>query len=117
MASTPAARRQAIVSAIVDARRTDGSVAFRPADTGDRVAYENRRLRIEVGPEQRAGLQALLAEYHVFKLQQPATRKADEGVVYLSAVTDPKHAADFVDALFRDVYGFDADYELRVDDG
>jgi len=117
MASTQAARQQAIVSAIVEARRTDGSVAFLAAGTGDRIAYEDRRLRIEVDPEKRAGLETLLAEYHVFKLQQPATRKADEGVVYLSAVTDPKHAADFVDALFREVHGVEADYELRVDDG
>ena len=80
-----------------------------------RVTYRNRRLRVEADDDERDRLEALLSEYHVFKVQQPDTRKADEGIVYLSAVTDPKHAADFVEALFREVYGAGREYELRVE--
>ena len=80
-----------------------------------RVTYQDRRLRVDVDETERERLETLLSEYPVFKIQQPDTRKADEGVVYLSAVTDPKHAADFVEALFREVYGAEREYELRVE--
>jgi len=113
MASTPEARRQAIVEAVVEARKTDEAVVF-VADDGH-VGYEDRRLRLEADEAERDRLEALLSEYHVFKLEQPDTRKADESVVHLSAVTDPKHAADFVEALFREVYGAGREYELRVE--
>ena len=113
MVSTPEARRQAIVKAVVEARTADEAVTVRAGD--DVVVYEDRRLRLEVGGDERRRLEALLEEYHVFKIEEPATRKAEEGVVHLSAVTDPKHAADFVEALFRQVYGAHEDYELRVE--
>ena len=113
MASTPEARRRVIVEAVVEARTADETVTFL-ADDG-RVDYEDRRLRVEVDVDERDRLEALLEEYHVFKIEDPATRKAEEGVVYLSAVTDPKHAADFVEALFRQVYGADEGYDLRVE--
>ena len=112
MASTPEARHRAIVEAVVEARKAGEAVVFAAAD--GRVEYEDRRLRVEADDDERDRLEALLSEYHVFKIEQPATRKADEGVVYLSAVTDPKHAADFVEALFREVYGAGAEYDLRV---
>ena len=72
-------------------------------------------LRLEVGGDERRRLEALLEEYHVFKIEEPATRKAEEEVVHLSAVTDPKHAADFVESVFREAYGADEGYELRVE--
>ena len=112
MASTPEARRRVIVEAVVEARTADEAVAFL-ADDG-RVDYEDRRLRVEVEADERDRLEALLSEYHAFKIRQPDTRKAPAGVVHLSAVTDPKHAADFVEALFREVYGAEAAYDLRV---
>ena len=112
MSETPAERRQDIVSAVVGARQTDEAVRF-AAGAGS-VVYDDRTLRLEVDADERERLESLLEEYHVFKLQQPETRKADAGVVYLSAVTDPKHAADFVEALFRTVYGADEGYELDV---
>jgi len=115
MESTPDDRRQAVVSAIATARRADERVEFVADDTGDRVVFEDRRFRLEVADGDR--LAALLEEYGVFKICQPATRKADDGVVYLSAVTDPKHAADFVEALFREVYDAPMDYALRVEPG
>lgn len=113
MSGTPAERRQTIVSAVVDARQTDDPVRF-SAEAGS-VVYDDRTLRLAVDADERRRLEALLEEYHVFKLQQPETRKADEGVVYLSAVTDPKHAADFVEALFREVYGADEGYVLETE--
>jgi len=115
MESTPDDRRQAVVSAIATARRADERVEFVADDTGDRMVFEDRRLRVEVADRDR--LEALLEEYGVFKVRQPATRKADAGVVYLSAVTDPKHAADFVESLFREVYEAPTDYRLRVEPG
>lgn len=117
MATTPEARRQAIVDAVVEARTADADVAFVGAGTARDVvvAYEDRSLRLEVTAEEHDRLDGLLSEYHVFKVAQPATRRADDGVVWLSAVTDPKHTADFVEALFRTVYGFGEDYRLDVD--
>jgi len=70
-------------------------------------------MRLELTSAERDRLETLLDAYRVFKIKQPETRKADDGIVYLSAVTDAKHAADFIEALFREVYGNDADYELR----
>lgn len=118
MATTPEARRQAIVRAVVDARQTDGAVTFLARGTdGDEVAveYRDRSLRLELEDAGRDRLEDLLSEYHVFKVEQPATRRADPGILYLSAVTDPKHLADFVDALFRDVHGLDAGYAMTVE--
>ena len=100
---------------IATARRADERVEFVADDTCDRVVFEDRRLRVEVADRDR--LAALLEEYGVFKIRQPATRKADAGVVYLSAVTDPKHAADFVEALFRELYDAPTEYALRVESG
>lgn len=111
-ADSPGDRKRLFVRRIVEARRSDEPVVFE-AD-GAAIEYDDRRLRLEVAPDERARLGELLGAYHVFKLRQPDTRKADDGVVYLSAVTDAKHAADFLEALFRDVYGFGEDYDLRA---
>ena len=120
MEDDPEGRRRAMVAAIVAARRDDEPVTF-AADLADgaatdrpRVVYEDRSLRLELDEGRRERLEDLLSEYRVFKVEQPATRKAEPGIVYLSAVTDPKHAADFLEALFRTVYGADEGYELRV---
>lgn len=107
------ARRQTIVGAIVSARRNDQSVVFEASDVA--VVYEDRRLRLPVDEGEHRRLDALLDDYHVFKIKQPETRKAESDVVYISAVTDAKHAADFVEELFRSVYGADEDYGLRVE--
>ncbi len=106
------------MAAVVEARRADAAVRFvaeRAAGPPVAVEYEDRTLRLEVDDERRTRLESLLSDYHVFKVEQPATRTADPGVVYLSAVTDPKHLADFVESLFRDVYGAAEDYPLRVE--
>ncbi len=107
-ATTPSDRRTLLV------RRIVADSGFEIDAAGTTVEYDERTIRLEVDDEQRQRLEALLAEYAVFKIQQPETRKAPGGVVYLSAVTDPKYAADFLDSLFRSVYGADEGYELGV---
>lgn len=107
-----AERRRELVGAIVAARKNDEQVVFEAADA--RVTYEDRTLLLSVTDAERERLEALLDDYHVFKIEQPATRKAEPGTVYLSAVTDAKHAADFVDSLFADVYGAAEGYDIRV---
>lgn len=118
-ADSPGERRRRFVAAIVRARREDVAVRF-VATPGSHdepvgVEYRDRTLRLEVDDEERARLEDLRADYHVFKLKQPETRRAADGVVYLSAVTDPKHAADFLEALFRAVYGAGDAYALAVE--
>ncbi len=112
-ATDSASRRRLLVEALVEARQTTQPVAFVAEDR--RIMFEDRTLRVEATDAERDRLETLCDEYRVLKIQQPETRKAADNVVYLSAVTDPKHLADFIDALFRDVYTADADYELTTD--
>lgn len=114
-ADTPAGRRQLLVARIVESRQRGEATVFRAGDAS--VEYDDRALRLDVGPEERDRLDALLSAYHVFKIKQPETRKAAEGVCHLSAVTDAKHAADFLEALFREVYGLGEGYTLRAESG
>ncbi|WP_181692376.1 hypothetical protein [Natronomonas sp. LN261] len=110
-ADRPGDRRKLLVRRIVESRRTGDPAVF---DTGGAsVEYDDRGLRLEADPDERDRLGSLLSAYHVFKIKQPETRKAADGVLYVSAVTDPKHAADFIEAVFRDVYGLGERYELR----
>lgn len=110
----PTARRRRLVDAIVDNRADPDGGPTRFEGAGHAVEYDDQRLRLEVDDSSRAVLDDLLADYRVVKVDQPATRRADDGVVYLSAVTDAKHAADFVDALFLEVFDAEEDYELRI---
>jgi hypothetical protein len=114
VADTPGERKRMLVGRIVDSRRTGESVIFGTATAS--VEYDDRTIRLERIDEgdNRDRLESLLSEYHVLKIEQPETRKADDGIVYLSAVTDAKLAADFIESLFRTVYGGDEDYELRT---
>jgi hypothetical protein len=57
----------------------------------------------------------LLDEYPVFKLDAPATRKSEDGTVYVSAVADPKHLADFIEDCCRQVYDLPTGYALSVE--
>ena len=109
-ADSPGDRKRSFVRRIVASRQAEESVRFETDDAA--IEYDDRRLRLELTPKERDRLEELLESYHVFKIKQPETTKADSGVVYLSAVTDAKHAADFLEALFREVYGFDKGYEL-----
>ena len=108
--------RLGLVAEAVTAHRERGSegAIFESASTEGRVEYADRVLTLEVTPGHRERLDDLLGEFPVFKIEQPATRKAPEGVVHVSAIADPKHAADFVEGVFRRVYGAGEGYELRV---
>ncbi len=114
-AETPDDRKRSFVRHVVESRRTDEPVGFEAE--GVAIEYDDRRIRLTVEAAERERLEALLEAYHVFKIKQPETRKADDGVVYLSAVTDAKHAADFLEALFSDVYRLGNDYELVTSNG
>jgi hypothetical protein len=112
-ATTPTDRRKRVVRAVM-AHRKDGTPATFVA--GDvRVTYDDRLLELTVDEAERDRLDVLLAEYPVFKVKQPETRKAPEGTVVVSAIADPKHLADFVDDCFRQVYDRTDDYPLVVD--
>jgi hypothetical protein len=126
--STPAERRTRIAKAIVSHRNAghespvrfaagsdDTDAVDSPGET-DRpdVEYEDRLVTVTVDDVERERLDALLGEFPVFKVAQPETRKAPEGVVHVAAIADPKHAADFLDRLFLDVFAVDEDYELIV---
>lgn len=107
-ADTPADRRALYAEATAAHRRRDGDRAVFEAGE-DRIELDEH-LRFSVDAREREALAALLEDFPVFKLAQPATRRTDEGVVVVSAVTDPKHLADFLEAAFRRVYGHDTDY-------
>jgi len=126
-------RRTAIVRAIVAHRKagSESPVRFvagsshgdegtdsRSTSPDDRPAAEycDREITVWVDDAERDRLDALLDDFPVFKIAQPATRKAPAGEVHLSAIADPKHAADFLDRLFLDVFEESDGYDLRVEE-
>ncbi|WP_255149015.1 hypothetical protein [Halorarius halobius] len=112
-ATDPDARRTAIVRAVMAHRREAGDpVAFHACD--ERVRYDDRLLELGVSDAQRERLDALLDDYPVFKLKQPETRTAPDGTVFVAAIADPKHLADFLEDCFRQVYGHGEGYALTV---
>lgn len=113
VATTPGARRTRIVRA-VEAHRREGGEPVELRAGGVRLRYEDRELTLPVSEAQRDRLDALMASYPVFKLAQPATRKAPEGTVVVAAIADPKHLADFCEDCFREVHGLDEGYALTV---
>lgn len=113
-ADTPGDRTQLLVRRIVESRQEDDPIRFEAEDVA--VEYEDSTLRIETDRADRDALNSLLEEYRVCKIKQPETRKAVGNVVYLSMVTDAKHTADCIEALFRQVYAFGEEYELRTVD-
>lgn len=112
-ASTPAERR-ALVAEAVTAHRKRGSEAAVFMSEEDRIRYADRVVRFDVIDDERDRLDALLGEFPVFKIKQPDTRKAEQGVVYVSAIADAKHVADFIEAAFRDVFEHEEEHTLRV---
>ncbi|MFB6165207.1 MAG: hypothetical protein ABEJ31_08625 [Haloarculaceae archaeon] len=119
MDSDDAAARRARIAAAIAGHRRDGGespLRFTAGDAdGPAVTYRDREIVVTVDAAERERLEALLGEFPVFKVAQPATRKAPDGEVHLSALADPKHAADFVDAVFRRVYEQPEDYALGGD--
>jgi hypothetical protein len=122
----PAADRRATIAKAIAAHRREGHdspvrlVAL--TDGGDdtdpenapAVAYHDREITVEVSDRERERLDALLAEFPVFKIAQPETRKAASGTVVVSAIADPKHAADFLDRLFLSVYETSEGFEIET---
>lgn len=79
-----------------------------------RLGYEDRLLSLDLSGDERERLAALLDDFPVFKVKRPETRKAPDGTVYVSAIADPKHLADFVEECFRRVFDLEEDYGLVV---
>ena len=88
-----------------------------PVESEDerRLRYGDRQLTLFLGATERDRLDELLDGYPVFKLDAPATRKSEDGTVYVSAVADPKHLADFIEDCCRQVYDLSAEYVLSVE--
>ncbi|AQL43573.1 hypothetical protein BV210_13090 [Halorientalis sp. IM1011] len=130
--SDAAERRTAIAKAIVAHRKAGSESPVRfvagsssgdeaadsgstPSDDRPAVEYRDREITVWVDGDERDRLDALLEDFHVFKIAQPATRKAPDGEIHCSAIADPKHAADFLDRLFLDVFERSEGYDLRVE--
>jgi hypothetical protein len=113
-----ASERLALAVDAVTTHRTRGSegVVFDGVDDDRRIRieYADRLFTLDVSDDERDALDEHLGAFPVFKLKQPETRKAPEGTVYVSAIADPKHAADFLEGTFRSVYGLPEGFELRV---
>ena len=114
-----ATTRRAKIAEAVTAHRRAGSqsAVFFGADRDAEspvVEYVDREITVEVDDAERDRLDALLTDFPVFKIAQPATRKSPAGEVHVSALADPKHIADFVDQCLLDVYGLPEDFALVV---
>lgn len=115
-ADDPASRRTLVVRAVTAHRREGGGpVVFAAGEAADsRLEYEDRLVSLDLSREERDRLAALLDDFPVFKVKQPETRKAPDRTVYVSAIADPKHLADFVEDCFRRVFGLGEGYRLVV---
>ena len=118
-AATAPTRRARIAEAITEYRRAGAETpVLLAAATGTDppyVEYRDREITVTVDGAGRERLEELLEQYPVFKVAQPATNKAPAGEVHLSALADPKHAADFLDDLFLSVFAVGPEYELRIE--
>jgi hypothetical protein len=111
-------RRTRIAEAITAHRRAGSQspvLVAVAAEDPPYVEYCDREIVVRVEEADRDRLDALLDDFPVFKIAQPATRKAPAGEIHVSAIADPKHAADFLDRLFLDVFERPAGYALRVE--
>ena len=124
-ATDPADRRRLFAREVAAHRSRDDGVTFVGHDAGDgpspRLTYGDRVIAMDLSravvPRRAArdALDELLSEFPVFKRKQPETRRARGGEVYVSALADAKHAADFLEACFRDVYGLGPGYEVAAE--
>ena len=118
--SESATQRRAKMAEAITAHRRGGSrdpVVFASGDDeAALVEYVDREITVQVDAAQQERLDDLLEAFPVFKIAQPATRKAQDGEVHLSALTDPKHCSDFLDRLFLDVFDQRDSYAVRVTD-
>ncbi len=112
-ADDAAGRLSLLAEAVAANRRRPGEGVVVESDSG-RAEYDDRRVRLELDGAAQDRLAGLLGSFPAFKRKQPDTRKAPERVVYVSAVADPKRVADFLEGVFREVFGEPEGYELRV---
>lgn len=112
-AHTERDRLALITETIAAHRKRDSDRAVFETDTA-RLEYADRTITLDVSDGGRERLDAVLASFPVFKIEQPATRKAPAGTVHIAAIADPKHTADFIERVFQAVYQHGAEYELRV---
>lgn len=112
-AHTPRDRLSLVVESITAHRKHNSDGTVFETDAG-RLTYDDRTITLELTETERERLDTLFESYPVFKIEQPATRKAPEGEIHVSALADPKHTADFVESVFRDVFEQGDEYELRV---
>lgn len=112
-ATEPTDRRRLLVRRLMSHRGQSDTVAIRGGER--RLRYGDRVLELSVDDRERDRLDELLDEYSVFKVKQPATRKADGDTVHVAAVADPKHLADFIEDCCRLVYDLPETYRLRVE--
>jgi hypothetical protein len=112
-ATEPTDRRRLLVRRLMSHRGQSDTVTVRADER--RLHYGDRLLELSVDASERDRLDDLLGDYPVFKLKQPATRKADGDTVYVAAVADPKHLADFIEDCCRRVYELPETYPLRLE--
>lgn len=112
-ATEPTDRRRLLVRRLMSHRGQSDTVALHASDRT--LRYGDRLLELAVDNRERDLLDDLLDEYPVFKVKQPATRKAADGTVYIAAVADPKHLTDFIEDCCRQVYELPETYPLRVE--
>lgn len=112
-ATEPTARRHLLVRQLLSHRGQSDTLTVHARDRT--LRYGDRLLEVSVDDTERDRLDRLLEEYPVFKLKQPATRKAADDTVYVAAVADPKHLADFIEDCCRHVYELSETYPLRVE--
>lgn len=112
-ATEPTGRRRLLVRQLMARRGQSDTVTVRADERT--LRYGDRVLELSVGESERSRLDDLLDEYPVFKVKQPATRKAADDTVHVAAVADPKHLADFIEDCCRRVYELPETYRLRVE--
>lgn len=105
--------RLALATEAITAHRNRNSEGAAFETDAGRLTYSDRTITLDLTDTERERLESLFESFPVFKIEQPATRKADPGIVHISALADPKHTADFIEHVFRTVYEQDEEYELR----
>lgn len=114
--TTPTDRLTRIAESVASHRTHDDSDRAVFEADGKRITYADRTITLELTDTERKRLVELLGSFPVFKIEQPATRKAPEGEIHISAIADPKHTADFLERVFRSVYKLDEQYLLRAEE-
>lgn len=122
-----AAGRQKLVADAVAAHRERGSPFLTLEAHPDAVAEgappwvqyagDEGVLNVDCGDEELARLEGLLEEFSAFKIRERTEPEEAEGTnLRVGALADAGRIGQFVDRLFRDVYGLDDGFRLWVAD-